>query len=168
MFSDCKSVVQSITEATSFTRRPMGHTAKGIFYESVAAMDGTRQRMVKWTRSHPERRHKDRSTWTYQDIGIYLADAVAEGNWSALDDILGVNGYLPTVTSSTDDILCDIIRPGIWHWRHADEENNPPVLDDLMSHVNHSYLRRYTANRDDYRAQVDDLPRWHDINPALA
>ena len=168
MFSDCKSVVQSITEATSFTRRPMGHTAKGIFYESVAAMDNARQRMVKWTRSHPERRHKDRSTWTYQDIGIFLADAVAEGDWSALDDILGVNGYLPTITSSCDDILCDILRQGIWHWRHSDEENNPPVLDDLMSHVNHSYLRKYTSKRDDYRAQVDDPPRWHDINPALA
>ena len=84
MFSDCKSVVQSITEAISFTRRPMGHTAKGIFYESIAAMDNTRQRQVKWTRSHPERRHKDRTTWTYHDIGIFLADAVAEGDWSTL------------------------------------------------------------------------------------
>ena len=53
-FSDCKSVVHSITEVTSITRGPiMGHTAKGSFYESIAASEHLVQRKVEWTRSHP-------------------------------------------------------------------------------------------------------------------
>ena len=42
-YSDCKSVVSSLTEALSFNRRPMGHTAKGICYESVATSEGLRR-----------------------------------------------------------------------------------------------------------------------------
>ena len=45
---------------------------------------------------------------------------------------------------------------------------SPPALDELMLHINHSHLRRYTAKRDEYRAMVDDPPRWADINPTLA
>ena len=40
--------------------------------------------------------------------------------------------------------------------RASDEKSKPPVLDDLTSHVNHSYLKRYTTKRDEYHAQVDD------------
>lgn len=89
---------------------------------------------------------KDRSIWTYyQDFGIFLADAVIEGDWSVLDGILGLNGYLLTIKSSCDDIQCDIIRPGFWHWRHTDAvaEGDWSVLDDILGlniHVPTHYL----------------------------
>ena len=111
---------------------------------------------------------KDRTQWTYNDIGIFLADAAAEGNWAAIEEILGINGYLPEVTTKCDDLLGDILKPGIWHWRHADLPHSPPALDELMLHVQYSHLRKYTAKRDEYRAIEEDPPRWADINPALA
>ena len=90
-FSDCKSVVHSINEATSITRRPMGHTAKGIFYESIASSERLVRRKLQWTRSHPERRIPDRTKWSYNDLGIFLADAVAEGKWDVVEELLGTN-----------------------------------------------------------------------------
>ena len=79
----------------------MGHTAKGIFMNLWRPW---REHDNEWSNGLDPTRN-DRSAWTYQDIGIFLADAVAEGDWSVLDDILGVYGYLPAATSSTDDIL---------------------------------------------------------------
>jgi hypothetical protein len=37
-----------------------------------------------------------------------------------------------------------------------------------MSHVNYSAFRGYVMQRDAYRAEVGDPPRWSDINPNLA
>ena len=33
---------------------------------------------IKWTRSHPERRHKSSSTWSHDEHGIFLADAITQ------------------------------------------------------------------------------------------
>jgi hypothetical protein len=51
---DCQSVVASLQEAQGYRLRPFGHTAKAIFYESVAITDLV-PRPTRWTRSHPER-----------------------------------------------------------------------------------------------------------------
>jgi hypothetical protein len=37
--SDCQSVVSSLQEVQGYRLRPFGHTAKGIFYESMALTD---------------------------------------------------------------------------------------------------------------------------------
>ena len=42
---------------------------------------------------HPERRTSDESEWTYEDKGIYIADAVAGGDWLEVDRLLGRQNY---------------------------------------------------------------------------
>ena len=46
--------------------------------------------------------------------------------------------------------------------------NNPPALDQLISHINYSAFRKYVMQRDAYWAKEDDPPRWFDINRNLA
>ena len=165
-YSDCKAVVQSIQESFSLQRKPMGQHAKGIFYESIATSENLTRRPVKWTRSHPEDRIRDQSRWSYEEKGIFLADAVAENDWGAVFNLIGTDYIFDEVPC--DDLLSDLLKPGIWHWRHTDLVNNPPALDELMSHVNYSAFRGYVMQRDAYRAEVGDPPRWSDINPNLA
>jgi hypothetical protein len=84
---DCQSVVSSLQEAQGYRRRPFGHTAKGIFYESMALADYV-SRLIRWTKSHPERRLPDRSLWSYFDKGIHIADAAADSADAILSEVL--------------------------------------------------------------------------------
>jgi hypothetical protein len=88
-FSDCQSVVASLQETQGYRRRPFGHTAKGIFYESVAITDLV-PRPTRWTRSHPERQLADRSLWSYNDKGIHIADAAADHPNGPLSEVLAL------------------------------------------------------------------------------
>jgi hypothetical protein len=158
--SDCQSVVASLQEAQGYRRRPFGHTAKGIFYESVALTDLV-PRPTRWTRSHPERRLANRSLWTYDDKGIHIADAAAERPDAPLSEVL-VSAPPPIkVTIKCDDILRELLADGIWHWTYDTGDAHVPILDDLMRHVDYCALQRYSEKRDEvYRAQVALPPKW--------
>ena len=137
----------------------MGQHAKGIFYKPIATSKNLQRLPVKWTRSHPEDRIRDQSRWTYKDKGIFLADAVAENDWGAIFKLIGTDYIFDEI--SCDDLLFDLLKPGIWHWRHTDMVNNPPALEELMSHVQYSAFRDYVTLRVAYyRAKVGDPPRW--------
>ena len=72
-------------------------------------------------------------------------------------------------TVQCDDILCELLADGIWHWTYEDPVQHVPILDDLMRHVNHCSLQRYTEKRDNlYRHAADQPPKWEGINPNLA
>jgi hypothetical protein len=161
-------VVASLQEAQGYRRRPFGHTAKGIFYESVALTDLV-PRPTRWTRSHPERTLANRSLWTYDDKGIHIADAAAERPDAPLSEVLASAPPPIKVTIKCDDILRELLADGIWHWTYDNGDDHVPILDDLMRHVDFCALQRYTEKRDQfYRAQVALPPKWEGINPNLA
>ncbi len=166
--SDCKSVVLSMQEAQGHRRRPFGHTAKGIFYESVALADFV-LRPTRWTRSHPERRLSDRSQWSYEDKGIHIADAAADSPEAPVSEVLRHATPAIRATVQCDDILRELLADGVWHWTHTDPVNQVPILDDLMRHVNYCSLQTYTKKRDVlYREGAGLPPKWEGINPNLA
>ena len=166
--SDCQSVVSSLQEVQGYRRRPFGHTAKGIFYESMALADYV-PRPTRWTRSHPERRLSDRSQWSYFDKGIHIADAAADSADAALSEVLTAAPPPIHVAVKCDDILRELLADGVWHWTYEDSDANSPILDDLMRHINFCALQRYTEKRDNvYRADAELPPKWEGINPNLA
>lgn len=166
--SDCLSVVHSMQEAQGYRRRPFGHTAKGIFYESVALSELV-PRPTRWTRSHPERRLSDRSQWTYEDKGIHIADAAADSAHAPTSEVLRNAPPIIHEIIQCDDLLRELLADGVWHWTYADSVDNIPILDDLMRHVNYCSLLRYVDKRDrHYRAKAELPPKWVGINPNLA
>jgi hypothetical protein len=166
--SDCQSVVSSPQEAQGYRRRPFGHTAKGIFYESMALADYV-PRLTRWTRSHPERRLPDRSLWSYFDKGIHIADAAADSADAILSEVLTSAPPPIKVSVKCDDILRELLADGVWHWTYEDSDESSPILDDLMRHINFCALQRYTEKRDSiYRADAELPPKWEGINPNLA
>ena len=75
-FTDCLNVANgygSIPNDTHIQSR-----AHHIMYEAAAAIAGINPIETRWIRSHPERRMPNRADWSPDDMGIFLADAVAE------------------------------------------------------------------------------------------
>jgi hypothetical protein len=63
----------------------------------------------------------------------------------------------------------ELLADGVWHWTYEDSDENSPILDELMRHINFCALQRYTEKRDNvYRADADLPPKWEGINPNLA
>jgi hypothetical protein len=94
MVSDCKGAVTRIDESMKLHHRALGHHAKGIFCESILHPYTTDQdaRRISWSRSHLEERYPD-DCWSYDDWGIWLADAIAEGDRGKIDKTFLVGRY---------------------------------------------------------------------------
>lgn len=54
-----------------------GANIKGLLYESHLRAENVTQRLLLWTRLYPERRLPFTASWTLNDVGIYLANAIA-------------------------------------------------------------------------------------------
>jgi hypothetical protein len=118
-------------------------------------------RPTRWTRSHPERRLPDRSMWSYFDKRIHIADAAADSVDTTLSEILTSAPSPIKVSVKCDDILRELLADGVWHWTYEDSDENSPVLDDIMRHINFCALQRYTEKRDSvYRADAELPPQW--------
>jgi hypothetical protein len=146
--SDCKSVVNRITDTLSPFSKAMGQHAKGIFLESLATVRKYVRRPIYWTKGHPERKCRDRSKWSYNDWGIFLADAVAEGDTHTLDSIFGVGNY-DYAECPLDACIDSLLSDQLWHWRHAN--NNTIVFDNIIDLIHQERLKQYLATRDGYR-----------------
>jgi len=132
MCTDCQAVQSRTTEALSRRRRALGTKPQGIFYECLAT-ENHRQRPIRWARSHPERRTQGRNKWTYNDYGIYIADAAASGEWSTIDNILGDTNY-SVVTIEITHLIDEFLTAGQWQWRRYDKHlhtDSGPMLGDV-------------------------------------
>jgi exonuclease III len=167
MVSDCKGAVSRIDESMKLHHRALGHHAKGVFCESVlrAHNDEREARQIAWTRSHPEERYPE-DFWSYEDWGIWLADAIAEGDRTKIDNIFGQDQYdweEVTVTQILDSVITD----GLWHWRTNDEYATV-VTDDIMHHIHPIRIQEYLRTRDGYRFKRGIMDAyWTDTAPQL-
>ena len=149
MCTDCQAVQTRTTEALSRRRRALGTKPQGIFYECLAT-GNHRQRPIRWVRSHPERRTQDRNNWTYNDYGIYIADAAASGEWSAIDKILGGTNY-SVVTTEITHLIDEFLTAGQWQWRRYDKflhTDCGPMLGDVTELQHQWDLHQYILTRD--------------------
>ena len=160
--TDCQAVCTRTEEALSTRRRALGHRAKGVLLESIAASRDCK-RQVTWVRSHPERRTTDETEWTFEDKGIYIADAVAGEDWHEVDRILGKNNYT-VCTIAIDSAIERLLTAGLWHWRlHSTRRPyySSPLLTDFQDLCDLRTLENYTSTRDQrYGNNPDRAPGY--------
>jgi hypothetical protein len=106
---------------------------------------GRISRRISRTRSHPEDRNPD-DCWSYADWGIWLADAIAEGDRGKIDEICGVGMY-DWEELKVSRIIDSIILDSLWHWR-TDDECETVVTDDIMHHIHPIRIQAYLRFRD--------------------
>jgi len=163
--SDCKAALARLLASKNSLHVPLGHAKYGVFLESLIAAAGFIIRSSEWVRSHPENRHDSTATFSYDDHGIFLADAAAAGEWNTVRKHLGNQQFLKK-SVDIDDLLEMLISPEVPHWRDSE---GTLVTEDLLGLADQYRLHQYTHTRDYvYRAKMGLPPKWSGSNPALA
>lgn len=123
----------------AFRLRRFGHTAQGILMNqsphSKTHQMGTITPRGSAIQLLPS---------SHEDRGIHIADAAAD---SLVPRYLRFSTTLREVVQC-DDIFCELLADGVWHWTNADTEEHTPILDEQMRHVNYCSLQSYSAKRD--------------------
>ena len=107
-------------------------------------------------RAHPEVRKPDRSTWTHDDWGNFIADRVAAKDWSGLSRA-GLS--VRSITVSAPTVLRDLLGPDQWYL--SSHDGTPLPFTGLREAINNHRLRKYLSDRDAYRAQRKAPPKWY-------
>ena len=101
---------------------------------------------LKWVKGHPERSETPHSSWSRQQWGIYIADALSKNR------DLGSLPHSPIPTIRLHHLsLPDVLRvtpPTLWQWIGPD---STPPLGNLRSMLSHHRVLAYRTNRDSYR-----------------
>ena len=92
---------------------------------------------IIWKRSHPERRHPERSDW-----GIFLADLAAKGDFKEMLDFHD---------TSLTSLLADLIPAGLWYW--ASLNTIIPTLQSPIKHHAADRVPNYFEKRDTERTK---------------
>ena len=154
IYSDCLAAVKKITRRWT----------PGSAFQDTGAAPVTASRAlltpditVQWTKGHPERSDSPPASWTRQQWGIYVADALTKNR----DVSILPHSPIPVIRIHQIVLhdLLSTISPHLWHL--ADNHNAPP-LGNLRSMVSHHRARAYRANRDHLRAQRGATPIWTD------
>ena len=77
------------------------------------------------------------SEFRYEEWGSYLADAAAEGNWTAVRKAVP---HAMTLMVYLKDIMDEILPEGEWHWR---DERGWLVLNDIGNKVRRARVEEY-------------------------
>ena len=155
--SDCKAVLSAMKAAR------FGALAKIKRPELFYSAKGASHINWEWVRSHPERRKpKEEASWTRNDWGIRIADAVAGGNDKVLAD--ATNGYvLHEIETAT--ILPAIMKEGQWYW--SENSTGALMTDSLADWHADASLSKYLAARDKNRTVRGLLPMCSKANTSL-
>ena len=118
---------------------------------------------LQWLKGHPERSDLPPSSWTRQQWGIYITDALTKNRE------IGSLPLSPIPTLRIHHILfaailASITPPGTWQW--ADKVGVPP-LGNLITMLSHHRAFAYRANRDKIRAHRGAAPIWSNSHQAL-
>jgi hypothetical protein len=149
-YSDCSSAITRAYQSLSLMGPAVGHLQHGSLLLGIRALTSLSSLpvMLTWTPSHPERKKKQ-PTWTENNWGIHMADAIA--------------GPSPLV--STPDLLvyhCDseevhaaLTPPGTWHWK----ENSKPFHGSLAKRAQRRQFLQYMQKRDMKRIYANEPTR---------
>ena len=125
---------------------------------------------VRWTKAHPERRNSMSMNWSRDDCLNHIADKTADNSIDyAFSDDMGPASYPPiSIMVTASEVLDGLQRPGMW--RLTSTDGSTPLLTGLQDAFNEHRLRKYTADRDEYRASsaVPRPPKWQHSTPIFA
>ena len=140
-WTDCKSVRDGLTYGRAKSRRVGTTHAGGV-------------PRLKWTPSHPENTSKhptkgwdNRGTWTEQDWGIWIADQVAAGDFTAVRNA----GYrVQDLTVTMSEVYDSLTYQGRWIWVDMTTGTPMPANLSLLQHVTRNLPHQYSARREQY------------------
>ena len=149
--TDCSSVMKLVQNRRVHLGR--ADTSHHMLLQSINTSIGLGAVVPKWVPSHAERRNRDRTRWSMNDWGNWLADKVA-GNQRNQLDIIALNYDWHETTAR------HILRtmPRARELYYGDAGGSPIALYGLMEHVHRTRLDRYLAQRDYLRGS----PKWLD------
>ena len=152
--SDAKSVLDTLPHRKRDLRNPKKNYQ--IPLQAIDRILDTGTPMPIHVRAHPEVRKPDRSTWTHDDWGNFIADRVAAKDWSGLSRA-GLN--VRSITVSAPTVLRDLLGPDQWYL--SSHDGTPLPFTGLREAINNHRLRKYLSDRDAYRAQRKAPPKWY-------
>ena len=161
VYSDCKSAIAAIEQTCKNKKWSQGKSQNKVLIEALRRTGHSPD--ICWIRSHPEQRKTKGSIWTNQDRGIFLADKIAEGDYSCVANLKG--GFYCTPLAV---IMQDLLIPGTWYW--SSYENSIPTTQSLVQLHSQKRVNDYLQQRDKYRKAMDDTAeaRWEGTSLALA
>ena len=152
VFSDCLSTVKRITR--KWTPGHSFQTAGASLVSSCRAyLSATIS--LKWVKGHPERSETPPSSWSRQQWGIYIADALSKNR------DLGSLPHSPIPATrlhhlSLPEVL-QVAPTTLWQWIGPDRT---PPLGNLCSMLSHHRVLAYRTTRDRYREDRGAPPIW--------
>ena len=160
IYSDCLAAVKKITR-----RWTPGRAFQDTGATLVTASRALRSDSIKlhWIKGHPERSDVLPSSWSRQQWGIYIADALTKNR-----EIGSLpHSPIPSIRIlqiPLSDLQATITPAGTWQW--ADNVGAPP-LGNLRSMLSHHRVLAYRVNRDKIRTQRGAPPIWSSSHQAL-
>ena len=144
-FTDCKAAMARTNRATTSYVDQLAHTRGGLYSSAMhhLALSGQIGRF-SWVKGHPERDKERKDLTSRKDIGIFMADRVADGDMKTLHE-KGLHSICHTL--NFENVLNEIIPPNQWHFRTLDSRKLP-ILDDLIHHQHRAQMHAYQLKRD--------------------
>ena len=161
-YSDCTSAIARTCRALTTTYDKQAHERGGLWASAIYHSRPSQEpRNIEHVKAHPERCTKRTRHPTKQDKAIFMADAVASGEYNPKLGPL----HLPMEphTLVLEHILEELLPVNHWHFRTLDEECIP-ILNDIVDFQHHAQLRRMTTQRD----CSNDENRWTSTALAFA
>jgi hypothetical protein len=143
--SDCTGAIARTNRALKTKYNQLANTRGGTF--ATGSHEFTHPHQPQYflhTPAHPERFTERRENPTMRDKAIFMADAMA-GRTKA---VLGTHN-LPMIRHELklQNLFSEIIPVGHWHIRTADEQNFP-IMGDLLPYQQRVQLKKMTTKRD--------------------
>ena len=119
---------------------------------------------LHWHCGHPERREKDRTAWSRDDWGSYLANLYAPPRAEPSP------AHSPTrikhvIFTDLEAVRQQLIPHTRWH---LCDHQDVAVLNTLNARFAFGRSRTYRSTRDQYRARRGAPPKWRNITPSWA
>ena len=167
-YSDCKAAIARTTQSLRTLNDQLATTKAGIYSTAMHALANIEHpRDMRWVKGHPEEDRDRRDLTAEPDLGIFMADTVAEHDTRGLR-ARGLPDHI--ITLNFRHVLNEIIPVGQWHVRSCTPEVIP-VLDDLLPHQHRVALREYLAQRDKRHSSdywtTTSLALTHKLHPPV-
>jgi hypothetical protein len=153
LYSDCMAAIARGHAALAKVPRAMGHLRNGPICVSLRDRTVAMNRLIEWIKAHPEKR-KNRSQFTYEEWGSFLADLAAEGQWQKIRELVP---QVKTHEIILEDIMDEILPIGSWHWRDTEGKL---VMSGISTRVASKRGEKYKQARDDKRVAEGRPRRW--------
>jgi hypothetical protein len=150
-YSDCSSAIKRTCQAMNIMGPAIGHLQHGSLLLGIRhlASNARRPLLLSWTASHPER-SKPQQSWTNNDWGIHMADAIAGA------DDTPASGDLPVDICTSEAIHAALTPEGTWQWR----EKAGVFHGSLRKRAQQYHFQQYLNKRDMKRIYVNEPSRW--------